>query len=777
MRRILGRLIRYKTFQKLAISYFLLVLLTLSVLSAVLFSLFSNSAVKEIDRNSKIILTQISYASDVVYNQVMTIGNALITEPQMISFLNAAQEDKTQNYSVFRQLAQIKNAYPSLYSIGLYRPSTGTNVDTSGLPFDKSLYGISARQYMEFYPRELTASGINNSQPVKLLTFLLFPDYSLRSSANPLIYINVEENTILNTINKIDKGNSMNNVFVMNQEGRVLSHTDSNLFMKDLSSERYIQQILLENKPGHSFQTTIENEKHLVTYVKSASMNWYFVSVTPYRKMISNIRELRTVTLVTAAGLALAGFLLSILLTRNMYKPMSSLFDLVKPRSAPSSSPVIDEYQVLTEMFLSLEENERSMQFVINRSARTVREHYLQALLKGSTRNMDAPEEIIAMIDKQLTGPYFYTVVFKMDDMSGMAERSGPEQSLLRFALCNIAKEILEPYGASDILITEENESVAVIQSSSGELPAGLKDALRSVQHFMSRYFKLTVSAGIGDRFSGRRNIQYSYSSAQQYVKYRMIYGKESILDQGEIRSHFMTVLNYPTAAEKKLTELIQSGKPEDIQEQVEHFVRHVSAATCNQAVTYCLQLLLSQYKHFEYLGTNEASFFNKYLDAAGAIDAAESLEEITGIIQEFCFGIRSLIREKSQWLNAQKHNSVIETVQAYVHDHYAEANLSLETVSQFAGLSSSYLGKLFKSTMGMSFSEYLSHTRLEKARDLLLATEETAFRISESVGMYNVSYFTTLFKKKYGVTPSMYREQAALKRITGSETDQCCPH
>ncbi|MDF2921672.1 MAG: hypothetical protein K0R57_586 [Paenibacillaceae bacterium] len=772
MKRILGRLVRYKTFQKLAISYFLLVLLTLSMLSAVLFSLFSNSAVKEIDRNSKIMLSQISYASDVVYNQVMTIGNALIIEPQMVAFLNDTKEDKTQNYHVFRQLSQIKNAYPSLYSIGIYRPSTETNVDTSGLPFDKSLYGISNKQYMEFYPRELSASFINNSQPVKLLTFLLYPDYSLSSSANPLIYINVEENTILNTINKIDKGSFRNNVFVMNQEGRVLSHTDSKLFMKDLSPERYIQQILQENKPEDSFQTIIDNEKHLVTYVKSASMNWYFVSVTPYTKMISNIRDLRTVTLITAAGLALAGLLLSILLTRSMYKPMSSLYDLVKPRSAPSSSPVIDEYKVLTEMFLSLEENQRSMQFVINRSARTVREHYLQALLKGSTRNMDAPEEIIAMIDRQLTGPYFYTVVFKIDDMKAMAGRSSTEQSLLRFALCNIAKEILEPWGASDVLITEENEAVAVIQSGAGELPPGLKDGLRSVQDFMSRYFKLTVSAGIGDRFSGRRNIQYSYSSAQQYVKYRMIYGKQSILDQAEIRSHFTTVLNYPTAAEKKLTELLQSGKPEEIGEQVELFVGHVSAATCNQAVTYCIQLLLSQFKHFEYLGTNDASFFNKYLDAAAAVEAAESLEEITGIIRDFCFGIRSLIREKSQWLNAQKHNSVIEMVQAHIHDHYAEANLSLETVSQFAGLSSSYLGKLFKSTVEMSFSEYLSSTRLEKARELLLTTEETAFRISESVGMYNVSYFTTLFKKKYGVTPSMYRERAALKRINGSETD-----
>ncbi|KOY17942.1 hypothetical protein AMS66_03100 [Paenibacillus xylanivorans] len=104
--------------------------------------------------------------------------------------------------------------------------------------------------------------------------------------------------------------------------------------------------------------------------------------------------------------------------------------------------------------------------------------------------------------------------------------------------------------------------------------------------------------------------------------------------------------------------------------------------------------------------------------------------------------------------------------MQYYIRDHYPEPNLSLELVSNSAGLSSSYLGKLFKGSTGQSFSEYLNHTRLEMARELLLTTKDTAAKISETVGMYNITYFSTLFKKKYGASPSAYREQASIRGV-----------
>lgn len=767
MRTTMNRLARYKAFQKLTVSYFLLVLLTVSLLSGVLFYLFSRSAVKEIDRNSKAMLSQVTYASDVVYNQVMTIGNALLIQPEISSFLNGTTEDKTNNYLIFRQMSQIASVYPYIYSVGIYRPSTGTTVDTANLPFDPSLNALGSERYMEFYPRSLTVAGRNNEAPLQLLTFLLYPGFSFRTSDNPLIYINVEEQSILTTIRKISKADAANNVFVINNEGKVLSHTDSSLFLEDLSGERYVQQILNQDKQESSFTATIQNKKHLVTYVKSEAMDWYFVSVSPYSGLISNIDRLRNITLLVTAGIVLAGLLVSIFLTRSIYRPLSTLFEKIMPDTgSPSSGSLfIDEYKMMAEVFHSLEEREKTMQFVLNRSSRTIREHYLHSLLRGHPLEYSVPSELIRDIDENVAGPYFCVLVFKVNELEPAREgMEAAQQPLLRFALGNIAKEMLEPIGACDYLITEENEGVVILQCEINQTPEELKPALRNIQSFLNRYFKVTVSIGVGDISYGRKHIPASYTSAQQYVKYRLIYGKESILDAVVTRPHMMTALSYPSAYEKKLIDAVQSGKPEPIREAIGQFVEQISNGSINQVITYSIQLMLSLLKHFEYLQHVPDSNFNEYLGAVTDIESAEHLTEIQDIFHRYCFNICALIEEKNLWMNAQKHNVIIEKVQNYIQEHYAEPNLSLEMVSNIAGLSPSYLGKLFKSATRQSFSEYLNHTRLEKAKDLLASTHETAAKISESVGMYNITYFSTLFKKKYGLTPSAFREQEAIK-------------
>ncbi len=772
MKGTLSQLIRYKAFKKLALSYFLLILISVILLSSAFFSLFSLSAIKEIDRNSRTVLSQISYAADVVQDQVMTIGNTLIYDNKIVSFTHAPEEDKVKNYNIYLQLSQIKNAYPFIHSIGIYKQISDSIVDTSGLPVDRNLLGSLATKYLNYFPRKFVVAGLNGNQPYQFITFTLYPEYSLKSSANSVIYINVEAQYILNTIRNISKADSANNTFVMNSEGLILSHTDPSLFMQDLSGENYVNRILTEDQTKQSFTANINNRKYLVTYVKSDDLNWYFVSVSPYKSVISNIYELRNITLAIAGALVLAGLLISIYVTKNIYKPMSSLFDQVKheKQDAPFTRQV-DEYQVLSDAFTSMVENEKSMQFVIHRSSNTIKEHYLQALIKGNANDIDVPEDMLQIINEQLQGPYFYIIVFKMDDIQGIKERtSASQQQLLRFALGNIAKEILEEFGVCELLVTGENEVVAVGQYVSETLPTELKEAIGQIQSFLKKYFKITVSAGIGDSVISRGNIPSSYISAQQYVRYRLIYGEQSILDLNRTRDHFMSAVSYPTQTEKKLIEAVQNGKPEGILEKTGEFIDAVSSGSCSQLITYSSQLMLSLLKHFEYLKTMDGANFSDYLDALSEIETAESIKRISEIITEYCYQICSLIEESNNWLNAQKYNRIIEEVQKFICENYSTPNLSLETVAGFTGLSARYLGKLFKGTINMPFNEYLNQTRLEKARELLEDTNEPAFKISESVGIYNVTYFSTLFKKTYGLPPSQYREQIALKHHAKKE-------
>ncbi len=96
---------------------------------------------------------------------------------------------------------------------------------------------------------------------------------------------------------------------------------------------------------------------------------------------------------------------------------------------------------------------------------------------------------------------------------------------------------------------------------------------------------------------------------------------------------------------------------------------------------------------------------------------------------------------------------------------NYTNSYLSLGDVAEHVNLSSSYFGRLFKSISGTSHNVFLNNVRLEKARQLLAETTDAEVKICEKVGFNNISYFSTLYKKKYGVPPSVFREQEALRR------------
>lgn len=91
--------------------------------------------------------------------------------------------------------------------------------------------------------------------------------------------------------------------------------------------------------------------------------------------------------------------------------------------------------------------------------------------------------------------------------------------------------------------------------------------------------------------------------------------------------------------------------------------------------------------------------------------------------------------------------------------------------LSDIAGemyISESYLSRLFKNSVGMSFKDYLNHARLEYGLENILYTSKSIAEISEECGFSDPSAFNKLFRRTYGCSPTEYK-----KRITGQDTDR----
>lgn len=86
------------------------------------------------------------------------------------------------------------------------------------------------------------------------------------------------------------------------------------------------------------------------------------------------------------------------------------------------------------------------------------------------------------------------------------------------------------------------------------------------------------------------------------------------------------------------------------------------------------------------------------------------------------------------------------------------EPDLSLDDVCADLGVSNSYFSSIFKKETGQSFVSYLTDYRMDRAEELVLNTDEKSYKIAEKAGYQDANYFSYVFKKKFGVSPSKYR-------------------
>ena len=110
--------------------------------------------------------------------------------------------------------------------------------------------------------------------------------------------------------------------------------------------------------------------------------------------------------------------------------------------------------------------------------------------------------------------------------------------------------------------------------------------------------------------------------------------------------------------------------------------------------------------------------------------------------------------------IRTKKENPVIKKVTQYVQDNLSK-ELSLDAVAQQVNMSSFYLSKLFKEETGETFINYVTDRRLEKSSQLLKETEKSIKEITADVGYNDQNYFSKLFKNKYGLSPTEYRNTA----------------
>ena len=153
-------------------------------------------------------------------------------------------------------------------------------------------------------------------------------------------------------------------------------------------------------------------------------------------------------------------------------------------------------------------------------------------------------------------------------------------------------------------------------------------------------------------------------------------------------------------------------------------------------------------------IGPAMAPFLHINDQAIGLIYQTTSQENISVITSKAV----DAYLEQLEAAAVKPENPNISLMTDYIDKHYPD-NLTVEAIADAACLSPGYAGRIFKEQLGLPIMDYVLKVRIEKSKKLLLNPHYQIQAIAEKVGYGDAGYFTKVFRKFEGITPTQFRK------------------
>jgi two-component system response regulator YesN len=139
----------------------------------------------------------------------------------------------------------------------------------------------------------------------------------------------------------------------------------------------------------------------------------------------------------------------------------------------------------------------------------------------------------------------------------------------------------------------------------------------------------------------------------------------------------------------------------------------------------------------------------------AAELNRAETLNDLKNTL--YCI-LSGYVRQIDAQRRSQN-TGAVDRAREYIHDHWHQ-EISLDDVAGAVHFTAGYLAHLFKKATGETVVEYISRLKMERAAELICVPDTKIGAVAQAVGYSDRRYFTELFRRRYGCSPSEYRER-----------------
>lgn len=417
----------------------------------------------------------------------------------------------------------------------------------------------------------------------------------------------------------------------------------------------------------------------------------------------------------------------------------------------------------LTNVFIQMK-NKLDQEISAKRNVETLQKQYMESLpflqanfystlIEGRVHEDKIPK-YLADYQISFCGPFFCCLVIYT---SSSQVPNGMNPLLLSTAIQEQVKEYLNGKWQAKCFSYLGN-TILIVQLKTEDEVMELTDECDRFCRYANRIIGAVVTVGIGQVCQDILELPMSYNSAREAVSYRVIYGACRAINMKEIMPRKMSK-SYSMNDEElsNLFKTISLRSREEIIEAADKYLQQLSlsAKSPQQYDIYIMELVSELYK---FAANNEIDAIDYLGDMRNLYSHLLDLEP--DVLGEWLIDLSLTFRERLISARSSSTKSFVSKAEKYVHNNYSDEELSLDKICKFLNVSNSYFSTVFKKETGNSFIGYLTDYRMKQASRQLIETNEKSYIIAKRVGYTDPNYFSYVFKRQFGVSPSKYRAE-----------------
>lgn len=381
--------------------------------------------------------------------------------------------------------------------------------------------------------------------------------------------------------------------------------------------------------------------------------------------------------------------------------------------------------------------------------------NFFQYLVTG-TKTISELLEIAKKIHIDLSSIWYNIILLKMQSMTHAHDEYSGSMVKVEQKL----KELDEGDHFAAFDRNLEGKALLVKADTEEELTRIQNDYIRKMKDLLGDYSHVRYFAGIGMPVNRLSELPASFESASHAFAHRYLTRESGIWNYQDIeqKKHQIDDFNIGSVNAKeldrnKLRDFLKFGDKNEVVYFVEEYINDLgnNAMKSNMFRQY---LVMDTY----------FCVVDFVVDLQFSKDEIEVFSADSEILQnnensmKYMERIISKVLELREKSASNRYGDIVDEVMKYIEEHYAQEDLSLNILASHVNFSPNHLSMVLSQQTGQTFIKYLTDFRMNKAKELLRCTGKRSSEIGLEVGYKDPHYFSFLFKKTQGMTPTQYR-------------------